>query len=916
MGLRRWVWSRLIEDDEGTDEPPELEKADARERPKDHGRKPEGSVCTVLTVSGMCCPSEVPIIEKVLQELHGVQRISANAAARTVRVTHDPGLVASSELVDALNAVALGAREQRPRGKAASPGHRKLLARLAIAAGLWLASLVFNCLEWPVSRRWAALLSVALTSPKVLVRAACAARRLMLDMNVLVVTACAGAIAIESYCEAATVLLLLLLSDCLESRVTEQARGAIQEVLALRPEEAELVSGERVAVHAVPLGAVVVIRQGDLVPVDGVVTSGSAALDESALSGESAPVRKGIGATVLAGTTNVGGYIEVTTTSVAEDSAIARLVLLIEQAQSLRSSAERVVERFARVYTPCILTLALLLMTVPWFVKPEAAPTCFYTTLVLLVIACPCALVISTPVTYLSGIACAATHNILVRGGVHLETLGRTDVVAIDKTGTLTEGAFRVRVFEALGGADSGLWRRLAALEARSSHPVAAAIVAAARERGIEPEGEVNGYRELEGEGVEATVEGQRLCVGNERMAQRMGWTTTCPVDEWAADGGTVIWVGTDTGLLAVLSVADACRREAQETTTTLHAMGLSTVMLTGDGQATADVVGRIVGVNDVRAGLRPDDKISCVLELREGTRTVAMVGDGVNDVPALAASHVGIAMGAAGRAAALEAADVVLMDSDLAKLVVAFRLGRRVLWTVRQNIALSLVSKLAMVIFTLSGLASLWGAVAVDVGAMLAVTLNGSAVMGLRRPRRWPATAAHHAEDDEAASPAAGAGTLGSAFHLEAVITRGCKGRCCAGWANAGARRPRSKNPGVGTLYATPVSPEEGDGPVGLPVPPPPPPIAEAAGLCAGFSGGGNARGRPRRPRAPVAGGLQDSGAPPQADSAPPVPVDPGHGGRGPPSAQLLGRPTAAAAAASGLGGAAPCAMPLGGAL
>jgi len=833
------------------------------------GLKPKVRQITLL-VAGLCCPSEAPIIDRILKPMPGVQTISIDVASKTVMVRHDQNVCTVAELIAALNAAALDARPLNRRSRL----QRRLPRRLAVAGLLWAFSLVCVALGWLKLWRVFAFLCIAVTGVKVAVRAVNSMKRCILDMNVLVLLACSGALCIESYSEAATVLFLFSLAEYLESGVTTQARAAIQEVLGLRPEEAEMRSGAKAPVQDVQVGDIVVVRQGDQVPLDGSVVAGTAVVDESALTGESKPIQKTLGDKVSAGSTSISGYIEVQVSSHAENSMVSKLVQLIETAQSLRSDTERSVERFARIYTPCILCLAIAMMIVPWLIDPKLGPEYFYNTLVLLVIACPCALVISTPVTYLSGIACCATHGILVRGGVHLETLGSTKMLAIDKTGTLTEGSFRVRQFRCQEHLDEAkLWRQIAAVESRSSHPIAAALVAAAWGRGLRPAKDVDRYSELQGEGVMAVVEGLELAIGNDRLARRMGWTSDPALLRWAVNDGTIIWVGSTCGqLLAQLSVADAPRPEAKDAMRILGEAGIDIVMLTGDVEVTASAVAGVVGIRDFRAGLLPDDKISHVLEMRKRCN-VAMVGDGVNDVPALAAASVGIAMGAAGRAAALEVADVVLMDSNLEKLVKAFRLGSRVLRKVKQNIAFAILSKLVLVLFTISGRASLWGAIVADVGAMLIVTLNGTSVMSLRRP--WK---------KRAAPPP------------NLLSSTPCTANCCADKSfqdsdtvDASTVDTVSSSlqdlavPEVPALVLTQTVPPDSSSPQDFAQTQVPPPVAAAPGaaFCSGFGSGTQARpsrtARASRARArfgitaPDAGQLGDVDAE-QADEMPPA--------------------------------------------
>ncbi|CAK0789370.1 unnamed protein product [Prorocentrum cordatum] len=842
----QWAWSRLVDDDSEFDEDAvarDTEEKDGHDgasvpsKRKARNRKTVGVTSTLIYVDGLCCPSEVPVIDRILSPLAGVQEVGINPATKTATVRHDARVVGGTELVAALNRAALGARVQKlERGAPV----KRIPARLLAAAALLAVSVAGYLLNsWSV-HRVSAVLSLLLTSPKVLVRAASGVTRCHLDINTLVLMACLGALALENFCEAATVLVLFSTADFLESRITLRARGVIAEILALRPEEAELSSGERVAASDLAVGASVVVRQGDSIPVDGVVTAGALLVDESALSGESAPVPKAVGSKVWAGTTNLSGYAEVETTAQGKDSAVGQLVKMVEGAQALRSNTEQTVERFARLYTPCILTVAFFLMIAPWFVARERAPECFYMTLVLLVVACPCAMVISTPVTYMSGIACAATHNMLVRGGVHLETLGAVRMAALDKTGTLTEGCFRVREFQmvspdAAGKGEDILWRWIAAIEARSSHPLALALVTEAKRRdAAQLPTDVADYREVHGEGVRATVEGVCVSIGNERLAARMGWSTELHVDRWAEEGGSVLWVGDDQRLLAVLSVADVPRPEAKDAIAEIKSMGIAVSMLTGDGRGAAKAVGESTGIVDIRSGLRPDDKIAEVLDLCKSYQTVSMVGDGINDVPALAASHVGVAMGAAGRAAALEAADIVLMDSNLMRLAFAFRLGRCVLRKVRQNIAFALASKVVFVAFTFLGHTSLLGAILVDLGSMLLVMLNGSSVMLMGRERQRTGV---HAE----------ASLVASSAKAPEATTPPPRPQGAAPWAGG----PGAVPPVPQAVCTDPRCCPVAQGPLlaGLGGAAPAPPPAAGGAFCAAFGGaprGRRGRGRP----------------------------------------------------------------------
>jgi len=744
----------------------------------------KGSKTTVLNVDGICCPSEVPIIDNILAKLPGIENVSTNVTARTTTVQHDPLLSAPTDLVEALNAASLGASlrragPERPRRRGPAP-------LLQLCGLLWL---------WAAGLQYVALLCVALGIPRIGLKAWGALRNRVLDINSLVIIATCGALAIGEYCEGAAVVFLFGLSEWIEEMATSEARTALASVLSLRPEEAVLEeTGETIPVEEVRVGDRLAVRAGEKVPVDAKVVQGSSILDECALTGESVPVKKSPGSAVSGGTVNVGGgYLVVEAVAESKDSSVARMVKLIEDANNSRSRTEVLVERFAKVYTPTIVVAAALCASLPWlFLEQEAARDWFFTALVLLVVACPCALVISTPVAYVSALSCAATHNVIVRGGEHLEALGRVRTICFDKTGTLTEGRFRVRKvlgpFGAFAPGGDGELRHLAGLaasvEQKSTHPLATALVAYAKAEVAETCGDVTDFAERPGEGVEALVAGRRVQVGSQRLARRMGWLEGAAAAEAAqleADGQTLCFLGVDGELAAVFGVADAARAEAAECVASLEPMGVEAIMLTGDRQAPAEKVAAELGVRTVKAELLPEDKVQAVQQLKDALASsapgrrrclggqgfaVAMVGDGINDAAALATADVGIAMGAAGTQVAVESAQVVLMDSDLRKLAISVRLSRVTVSKIKQNIVFATVSKAIMVALTVAGYGSMWGAVIADVGAMLLVTLNASRVLSLRKIMARRTHTHNHCQDNSCCNPGKPCCTPGSRSH------------------------------------------------------------------------------------------------------------------------------------------------------
>lgn len=590
--------------------------------------------------------------------------------------------------------------------------------------------------EWFPLAEWAALGAVALGVPPVAKKGLLALRRKVLDINFLMTVAVIGALAIGEWSEGGTVVFLFAVAEWLEDRAMDRARSAIAAVMKLAPDVATLATGAEVPAASVGVGTRLLVRPGARIPLDGRVASGASSVDESALTGESVPVAKGVGAPVSAGTVNQGGVLEIDTTATAGDSAVARMARLVEEAQAARSPTERWVDQFSRVYTPVVCVVAFGVAVVPPLLGSPFEPW-FYRALVLLVVACPCALVLSTPVTIVSALARAARAGVLVKGGAHLETLGRLRALAMDKTGTLTEGRFRVVDCVALNGTpEAELHRVVAAVESRSSHPLAGALLEHTRS-GEEIIGAAT-YETIEGEGVVATVDGRTVHVGNHRMMLRLGLhgdDEHARLDAWMADGRTVVYVGIDGQLAGHISLADLPRPEAKAAVAELTASGVKIVVLTGDNAGTANAVGRAVGVDLVLADLLPAGKVDALRDLKGTYGVVGMVGDGINDGPALAAADVGVAMGTRGTAVAMEAADVALMGDDLRRLAWAVRLGRAALSRVKLNVGLAIGSKAVVMVLAVFGVANLWIAVAADMGVSLVVIALGLGMLRFPEP-------------------------------------------------------------------------------------------------------------------------------------------------------------------------------------
>ena len=692
-------------------------------------------------IPDMDCPSCVATIQAHLSKLEGVLAVEGSAVARTLTVSLDPGRVSSDRVREEVARLGYLARPEAVEGSAPPRASmwRGRQARIAYASiALFAAGVLARTLGLDLALAGSGLrLSAALLVASALVggwnffpKGFRAARALALDMNFLMTVAILGALVIGEYAEAAAIAFLFALAELLESYAVDRARGSVEALMELAPDTARLVrDGLEVIVPAADLarGDHVAMRPGERLPADGIVEDGASAVDESPITGESLPVEKVRGDPVYAGTINREGYLRVLVERRAAESTLARIVRLVEEAEGLKTRSERFVERFARWYTPAITLAAILVIGVPTLAFGGEFGPWFVRGLTLLVIACPCALVISTPVAVVSGVTAAARHGVLIKGGAYLEAMGEVRAVALDKTGTLTLGRPEVVEVQVVGGGDpSDALARAAAVEARSEHPLARAIVERAAAGQARGSWEVSGFRSIPGKGALARLDGVEHAVGRpefilERFPDAAGW------GDGADGGGTRVGVAGGGRVLAWIVLADQPRQAAAEAVRGLRAAGVERiVMLTGDSQAAAETIGRQLGLDEVRARLLPEDKVAAVKELEARYGAVAMVGDGVNDAPALAAATVGVVMGAMGSDAALETADVALMGDDLTRLPYVMRMARQARLVIRQNIAAAILAKLALAVLVPFGLVSLVTAVVVgDMGVSLAVTLN-----------------------------------------------------------------------------------------------------------------------------------------------------------------------------------------------
>lgn len=723
---------------------------------------PDRPNSVIFKIHGMDCGDEVAVLKREVGPVVGLEKLSFDLINGRMSVAGASDAVHHAEILKAVERTGMRAElwkeGENSAGGQAEQRRRRIQAALTIASGaLVVAGFAINVrasslaavlhenlareTHPPLLAMLAYSLAILAAVRYVAPKAVLAARRLRPDMNLLMIVAVAGALGIGQWFEAATVAFFFALALALEAWSLGRARRAVAALMDIAPDSARIRDAagveQDVPVAEVTVGTQVIVPPGGKIPLDGRVVAGTSAVDQAPITGESVPVTVGQGATVFAGTINGMGAIEIITTRPASDTTLARIVRMVGEAQSKRATTEQWVERFARIYTPVVMALALAVFLVPPLLLGGSWAAWFYQALVLLVIACPCALVISTPVSIVAGLTGAARQGILIKGGVHLETPARITAIAMDKTGTLTLGRPKVIELIPLGGRDElELLAVAAAIEARSEHPIARAILDAAAERGVDvvPAKSVTA---LPGKGVVGAIDGREAWVGSPGyLGERLGGAgddaLTAQLHRIAAAGLTGTIVGEAGSVIGLIAVGDAMRPEARQIVAQLHELGIAQiVMLTGDSRAPAQAIAGATGVDEVHAELLPEQKVEAIERLVAQHGLVAMVGDGVNDAPAMARSGLGIAMGAIGSDAAIETADIALMQDDLSRLPWLIRHSRATLAVIRQNIGFSLAVKLVFAGLTLLGMASLWGAIAADVGASLLVVLNGMRLVG-----------------------------------------------------------------------------------------------------------------------------------------------------------------------------------------
>lgn len=701
-----------------------------------------------LRIEGMDCAEEIASLRAVLTPLPGIERLDFNLLEHRLTVAYAADQLQAADIVKAvrrtgMQAASLQHAEDRANERTfwqrcgrmvmtAFSGILLLAAFLSHVSATGLRKALTAHEGMPMPSRALYVAAALLGAWFVLPKAWYALRRVRPDMNLLMTIAVAGAMAIGEYFEAATVGFLFAVSLSLEAWSVGRARRAVLALLSLTPPQARLVrpdgSESLVRVEEVPVGGRVVVKPGEKIPLDGRIIIGQTTVDQSPITGESQPVSRQPGDEVFAGSLNQEGAIEFECIKSAADSTVSQIIKLVREAQSRRSPSERWVETFARYYTPSVLVLAILVGVIVPFITGNWGRW-FYEALVLLVIACPCALVISTPVSIVAALASAARHGVLIKGGEFVELPARLKALALDKTGTLTEGRLAVREVVPLSGhTQAELLAIASAIELRSEHPLARAIVSFAEQSGIRP-APVERFQAIRGKGATATLNGRPVWIGSHRYLEERGEETPElheKLEQLAAAGSTVVVVGEDGHVCGLIALGDRLRSNAADMVKELRSAGIAhVVMLTGDNAPTARNIAQAAEIDEVRAELLPQDKVAAIEELVGRYQIVGMVGDGVNDAPALARASLGIAMGAMGTDAAIETADIALMSDDLSRVPWLIRHSRRALGIVRQNIAASLAIKAVFVVLTLTGHASLWAAIAADMGVSLAVVAN-----------------------------------------------------------------------------------------------------------------------------------------------------------------------------------------------
>jgi len=688
---------------------------------------------SVFLITGLDCGDCAAKLEKKIMGLAGVSKASVNFGAGKLTVEHT---ITDAAILKAVQESGYnGLSEGKQEGLTPSAPKWWQNPRLIATALSGILLVVLTITEWIGFQEHTLIpfyiMTLVIGGYHTAKSGYYSLRSLTFDMNFLMSVAIIGAAAIGQWSEAATVVFLFSLGNTLQAYTMDKTRQSIRALMELSPSDALVRRNnveQRLPVDEIEIGDIIIVKPGERIPMDGDVTDGESSVNQATITGESMPVEKLPGDFVYAGTLNEHGSLEIAVTKLVQDSTLSKIMSLVEEAQAQKAPSQQFVDVFAKYYTPAVLVFALGIAVIPWIIFQQSFDIWFYRALVLLVISCPCALVISTPVSIVSAIGNASRHGVLIKGGAYLEKMGAIKAIAFDKTGTLTIGRPTVTdVIPMNGRTKEEILSITAGIEKFSEHPVAQAIVNKAK--GLVFSKATN-FKALVGKGVQATIDDCSVYVGNSRLFEELQYSLdsiTPTVDELENQGKTVMLVGTNEVIYGIFAVADTVRENSLSAVEALRNVGISAIiMLTGDNKRVANAIADRLGLNEFYSNLLPEDKVKTVQQLTAQYGSVAMVGDGVNDAPALAAADIGIAMGVAGSDVALETADIALMSDDLAKLGYVMKLSRKTLSIIKQNIIFAIVIKIIFLTMTVLGAANLWMAVFADMGASMLVTLNG----------------------------------------------------------------------------------------------------------------------------------------------------------------------------------------------
>lgn len=687
------------------------------------------------TIDGMDCADCARHLEDVVLKVKGVKSADINFVTAKMLVASDERLISDQLINKAVKTAGYKIISDRSGIKSSVQDYLPNSQLLVILSGLFILTgallLAFTSSE--LSAVISVIIGIIIGGTPIAQKGIMEARNFKPGMNALMTVAVIGAMAIGEWMEAGTVVFLFALAQLLETKSMDKARRSINTLIDKSPKTARVLRNgnfENLPVTQVVVGDYVAIKPGEYIPMDGIVMKGKSHVDQSTITGESFPARKKKDDRVYAGTLNKNGYLEVKVDRTFDQSTFSKIIHLVMEAQAKKAPKQAFIDRFAQYYTPIVILLAVIIAIIPPLIINQPFEVWFYRALVILVIACPCALVISTPVTIVSGLTAAIRKGILIKGGRFLENFTKLDAIAFDKTGTLTEGKPVVRKIISEGNfQEEEILNLAASLESKSEHPIAESIVKYANERHCTLR-EVDNFKAIEGKGIEGDISGEKYIAGNHKLFEERGWCDEkvhATLDKIEDERHTAILIGNSKGIIGIISISDSLRDSGKDIIETLRKSDIKEiVLLTGDNHRTAEKIARAIGINSYYAELLPKDKVAVIEGLKENYNQVAMVGDGVNDAPSLASADIGIAMGTGGSDAALDTADIVLVKDDLRGLSYLKYLSKLTLRIIKQNIFIALGLKILFLALAISGLATLWMAVFADMGASLLVIFNG----------------------------------------------------------------------------------------------------------------------------------------------------------------------------------------------